>query len=196
VRTPALPAYAAGVAVDDEAGNAPAGDRVHPDVQRAAARRFASGVTVAAARHGGHTHAIAATAFCSLSLEPPMVLLAVNHSGQLVELAEQAGHVGISILGEEQRDISEWAASTGRVPGAELPVPTEPARTGAPIIAGSIAWFDCAVASIDRYGDHVVIIGRVVDAWAAEHGRPLLYFDGRYHALGEPMGTRSEPLGG
>jgi flavin reductase (DIM6/NTAB) family NADH-FMN oxidoreductase RutF len=180
------------VAADDQANL----EAAHPDLHRAAARRFASGVTVAAARFGGRTHAIAATAFCSLSLEPPMVLLAVNHSGQLVELAGQAGHVGISILGEDQRDISEWAASSGRVPGAELPVATEPARTGAPIISGCIAWFDCAVGSIDRYGDHVVIIGRVIDAWAAEQARPLLYFDGRYHALGEPLGKRSEPLGG
>jgi flavin reductase (DIM6/NTAB) family NADH-FMN oxidoreductase RutF len=191
VRGAGLPAYAAGVAVDDQANHA-----AHPDVHRAAARRFASGVTVAAARHGGRTHAIAATAFCSLSLHPPMVLLAVNHSGQLVELAGLAGHVGISVLGEDQRDVSEWAASTGRVPGAELPMPTELAHTGAPIITGSIAWFDCAVDSIARYGDHVVIIGRVVDAWAAGEARPLLYFDGRYHALGEPLGKRSEPLGG
>jgi flavin reductase (DIM6/NTAB) family NADH-FMN oxidoreductase RutF len=180
----------------DEADATAAGDSAHPDVHRAAARRFASGVTVAAARHGGRTHAIAATAFCSLSRDPPMVLPAVNHSGQLVELAGLAGHVGISVLGEDQRDISEWAASTGRVPGAELPFPTETVRTGAPILAGAIAWFDCSVESIARYGDHVVIIGRVVDAWAAEQARPLLYFEGRYHALGEPQGRRSEPLGG
>jgi flavin reductase (DIM6/NTAB) family NADH-FMN oxidoreductase RutF len=182
--------------VNDEGDHASSSGAAHPDVHRTAARRFASGITVAAARHDGRTHAIAATAFCSLSLDPPMVLLAVNHSGQLVELAGLAGHVGISVLSEEQRDISEWAASSGRVPAAELPVATESARTGAPIIAGAIAWFDCTVESIARYGDHVVIIARVIDAWAAGHARPLLYFDGRYHALGPPLGKRSEPLGG
>jgi flavin reductase (DIM6/NTAB) family NADH-FMN oxidoreductase RutF len=169
---------------------------VSADVHRAAARMFASGVTVAAAAHGGRVHAIAATAFCSLSLDPPLVLLAVNHSGQLVDFARNSGHIGISILGAGQRDVSEWAASAGRVPGATLPFPTRSARTGAPLIEGAIAWFDCEVQSASRQGDHMVIIGRVVEAWAAVGADPLVYFKGTYHALGEALGARSEPQGG
>jgi flavin reductase (DIM6/NTAB) family NADH-FMN oxidoreductase RutF len=171
----------------------------HPvgaDVHRAAARMFASGVTVAAASHGGRTHAIAATAFCSLSLDPPLVLLAVSHSGQLVELTREAGHVGISILGAEQRELSEWAATSGRVPGPDMPFATRMARTGAPLMEGAIAWFDCAVRSITRHGDHIVIVALVVEAWAAADGSPLLYFQGAYHALGRSLGRRSEPEGG
>lgn len=169
---------------------------VPADVHRAAARMFASGITVAAASHGGRSHAIAATAFCSLSLDPPLVLLAVNHSGQLVDIAQRAGHVGISILGAEQREISEWAASTGRVPAAQLPYPTVAARTGAPLIEGAIAWFDCEVQSVTRHGDHIVIVALVVAAWAAEGAEPLLYFEGAYHELGRALGRRSEPMGG
>ena len=165
------------------------------DVHRAAARLFASGVTVAAACHDGRMHAIAATAFCSLSLDPPLVLLAVNYGGQLLDLATGAGHVGISVLRDDQREVSEWAASVGRVPGESLPYPTESARTGAPLITGAIAWFDCEVRDVSRWGDHVVIIGLVVDAWAAEGASPLLYFDREYHALGRSLGRRSEPLG-
>jgi len=157
---------------------------------------FGSGVTVAAAAHGGRVHAIAATAFCSLSLEPPLVLLAVNHSGQLVEFARGAGHVGISILGEDQREVSEWASTTGRVPGAELPFPTRVGRTGAPLISGAIAWFDCEVQDVRRHGDHMVIVALVVEAWAADKGNPLLYFQGTYHALGRALGRRTEPEAG
>src|SRR5258708_40249462 len=104
------------------------GEPVSADVHRAAARMFTSGVTIAAAAHGGRIHAIAATAFSSLSLDPPLVLLAVNHSGQLVELTRGAGHLGISILGEDQRQIREWAATPGRVPRASLPHPTQGGR--------------------------------------------------------------------
>lgn len=178
---------------------APRRDRPRPvpaDVHRAAARMFASGVTVAAAADGERIHAIAATAFCSLSLDPPLVLLAVNHSGQLVELAQRAGHVGISILGEDQREVSEWAASTGRTPGPSLPHPTAVARTGAPLMEGAIAWFDCEVREVQRHGDHVVIVALVVEAWAAEEARPLLYYEGTYHALGRGLGKRSEPEAG
>jgi flavin reductase len=179
----------------------PAARRTHPDpvpadVHRAAARMFASGVTVAAASYQGRIHAIAATAFCSLSLDPPLVLLAVNHSGQLVDLAGNAGHVGISVLGADQHEVSEWAASTGRTPEAGLPFATETAQTGAPLIAGAIAWFDCEVQDVRQYGDHIVIVALVVEAWAAEGGEPLLYFQGTYHALGRALGRRSEPAGG
>jgi flavin reductase len=169
---------------------------VSADVHRAAARMFASGVTVAAARYGGRIHAIAATAFCSLSLEPPLVLLAVNQSGQLVDFARRAQHVGITILSEDQRDISEWAASRGRAPGPELPFSTRSARTGAPLIEGAIAWFDCEVQDARRSGDHTVIIGLVVEAWAAEGADPLLYYQGTYHALGRELGMRAEPPAG
>jgi flavin reductase (DIM6/NTAB) family NADH-FMN oxidoreductase RutF len=168
---------------------------VSADVHRSAARMFASGVTVAAAEHEGRIHAIAATAFCSLSLEPPLVLLAINQTGQLVDFARGAGHVGVSILGEDQRDVSEWAASAGREPGPELPFATRIARTGAPLIEGAIAWFDCEVQQANPRGDHIVIVGLVVEAWAAEDARPLLYFEGTYHALGRPLGRRSEPEG-
>jgi flavin reductase (DIM6/NTAB) family NADH-FMN oxidoreductase RutF len=177
----------------DPAERTPAAEPVPADVHRAAARMFASGVTVAAAAHQGRVHAIAATAFCSLSLDPPLVLLAVNQTGQLVEVARNAGHVGISILAEDQRDISEWAASTGRVPGPSLPFPTRQARTGAPLFEGAVAWFDCEVQSASRQGDHMVIVGLVVEAWAAEGVNPLLYFRGTYHALGRALGRRAEP---
>lgn len=160
---------------------------VSADVHRAAARMFASGVTVAAARFDRRIHAIAATAFCSLSLDPPLVLLAVNASGQLVDFARRAQHVGISILGEDQREVSEWAAQRGRVPGPELPFATRSARTGAPLIEGAIAWFDCEVQTATHRGDHIVIVGLVVEAWAAEGVRPLLYYQGAYHTLGEAL---------
>jgi 3-hydroxy-9,10-secoandrosta-1,3,5(10)-triene-9,17-dione monooxygenase reductase component len=172
---------------------APGPQPVPADLHRAAARLFASGVTVAAARHGGRVHAIAATAFCSLSLDPPLVLLAVNQAGRLVELTDKARHIGISVLGEDQREISEWAGTAGRTPGEKLPFPSSVARTGAPLIQGAIAWFDCQVQDIRVYGDHIVVVALVVEAWASEKARPLLYFDGTYHALGKPLGRRSDP---
>jgi flavin reductase (DIM6/NTAB) family NADH-FMN oxidoreductase RutF len=177
--------------LDQFAGAQREHEPVSADVHRAAARMFASGVTVAAARYGGRIHAIAATAFCSLSLDPPLVLLAVDQSGQLVDFARRAEHVGISILAEDQREISDWAASRGRVPGPELPFATRSARTGAPLIEGAIAWFDCEVQTAARQGDHMVIVGLVVEAWAADAGDPLLYYQGTYHALGRELGSRA-----
>jgi flavin reductase (DIM6/NTAB) family NADH-FMN oxidoreductase RutF len=155
---------------------------------RDAAAHFASGVTVAAARHDGMHHAITATAFASLSLEPPMVLLALDRAGQLIGLVRASGHVGLSVLSVEQEEIGRRASARGRRLQALVDeAPTTTAVTGAPLLTGALAWFDCEVESISEHGDHAIIVGRVVAAGSAP-GEPLLYFERRYHRLGVQIG--------
>jgi len=150
---------------------------------------FASGVIVATAFDGEVAHAITATAFCSLSLEPPMILLSVRSSGQLIDLARRAGCFGVSVLAAGQRALGEWAATTGRVPERTLaPWETHVATTGAPLITGAAAWFDCRLETMADYGDHTILIGLVVETRADENAQPLLYFRGGFHGLGERMG--------
>jgi flavin reductase (DIM6/NTAB) family NADH-FMN oxidoreductase RutF len=161
---------------------------VRPDQQRDAARKFASGVTVATASHDGLTYAITATAFCSLSIDPPLVLLAVKTSGKLLPMVRQARHFGVSVLNDGQHAIGQWAAISGRVPERDLTISeTIRASTGAPLLAGSAAWFDCELQSLDEHGDHTILVGLVVDAWADDTAQPLIYFQGGYHALGRRL---------
>jgi flavin reductase (DIM6/NTAB) family NADH-FMN oxidoreductase RutF len=157
-------------------------------VFRDAAARFASGVTVAAAAHEGLHHAITATAFASLSIDPPMVLLALDRAGQLIGLVRAGGHVGLSVLAADQEQIGRRASTRGRRPQALVDeAPTTTAVTGAPLLIGALAWFDCEVESISEHGDHAIIVGRVVAA-ASTTGQPLLYFERRYHRLGAQLG--------
>jgi flavin reductase (DIM6/NTAB) family NADH-FMN oxidoreductase RutF len=157
-------------------------------VFRDAAARFASGVTVAAAAHDGLHHAITATAFASLSLDPPLVLLALDRAGQLIGLVRASGSVGLSVLSAEQEQIGRRASTGGRAPQPLVDeAPTTAAVTGAPLLLGALAWFDCEVESISEHGDHAIIVGRVVAA-ASTAGRPLLYFERRYHGLGPQLG--------
>jgi flavin reductase (DIM6/NTAB) family NADH-FMN oxidoreductase RutF len=155
---------------------------------RDAAARFASGVTVAAAAHAGKHHAITATAFASLSLDPPMVLLALDRAGQLIGLVRDSGCVGLSVLSADQDGIGRRASTPGR---ALRPLvdeaPTTTALTGAPLLLGALAWFDCEVETISEHGDHAIIVCRVVAA-ASTDGEPLLYFARRYHRLGVQLG--------
>jgi flavin reductase (DIM6/NTAB) family NADH-FMN oxidoreductase RutF len=155
---------------------------------RDAASRFASGVTVAAATHAGGHHAITATAFASLSLEPPLVLLALDRAGQLIGLVRHSGSVGLSVLSAEQEAIGRRASIPGRALQTLVEeAPTTTALTGAPLLLGALAWFDCEVESISEHGDHAIIVGRVVAA-ASTDGEPLLYFARRYHRLGTQLG--------
>lgn len=154
---------------------------------RDAASRFASGVTVAAASHGGMHHAITATAFASLSLDPPLVLLALDRAGQLIGLVRHSGCVGLSVLAADQEAIGRSASLPGRSlqPLVEE-APTTTAVTSAPLLLGALAWFDCEVESISEHGDHAIIVGRVVAA-ASTDGEPLLYYSRRYHRIGAAL---------
>ena len=161
---------------------------VEAGVFRDAAARFASGVTVAAAAHGALRHAITATAFASLSVDPPLVLLALDRAGQLIGLVRASGHVGLSVLSAEQESIGRRASSRGRALDSDiLDGEMTTALTGAPLLAGALAWFDCEVESLSEHGDHALIVGRVVAAGSRD-GTPLLYFSRRYHRLGERLG--------
>ncbi len=157
---------------------------------RDAASRFASGVTVAAAAHRGRHHAITATAFASLSVDPPLVLLALDRAGQLIGLVSASGCVGLSVLSDEQEAVGRRASTSGRLPQPLVEeAPSTTAATGAPLLLGALAWFDCEVESISEHGDHAIIVGRVVAA-AATDGAPLLYFARRYHRLGDVLDER------
>jgi len=161
---------------------------VDATVFRDAAARFASGVTVAAAAHEGQHHAITATAFASLSLEPPLVLLALDRAGQLIGLVRSSGHVGLSVLSVDQETIGRRASTRGRDLHTEVDeAPTTTALTGAPLLIGALAWFDCELESISEHGDHAIIVGRVVAA-ASTDGEPLLYFARSYFGLGAQLG--------
>ncbi len=154
------------------------------DVFRAASRQFATGVTVATAREGDVVHGITATAFCPLSLDPPLVLLALDSAGRLISMARASGHFGVSILAAGQQGVSEWAARHGRTPGAALPEVDVEDHGTVPLLRGAIACFECVVESETQHGDHALLVGRVTDAWIDETQAPLLYFRGEHHDIG------------
>lgn len=165
---------------------------VGPEVHRNAARQFASGVTVAAAMHDGNSHAITATAFCSLSLEPAMVLIAVRTGGRLLPLVRGSKAFGISVLADGQRHVGEWAALR-REPEQDLPLlATVTAVTGSPLVPDALAWFDCRLESTSEHGDHTLLVGRVLAASGDSTLQPLLYFRGGYREIGGPASLPSD----
>ncbi len=159
---------------------------VDGDAYRLAARQFASGVTVAAAAHGGSSHAITATAFCSLSLDPPLVLLSVRSGSRLLDLVRGSRSFGVSVLGAHQRHVGEWAATRGRPSDRDLPANAgRTVVTGSPLVPDALAWFDCRLQSESAHGDHTLLTGMVVAAGASDGHDPLIYVRGAYHDLGE-----------
>jgi flavin reductase (DIM6/NTAB) family NADH-FMN oxidoreductase RutF len=151
-------------------------------LQRRIMGHFATGVTVVSTRRGEELCWMTANAVASLSLDPPLVLVAVDKRAQMHEHLLEARFFAVNILSEEQESISRRFAMRGPKEWSDLKLTT--AVTGAPIIEGAIGWLDCKLAEMLPGGDHHIFTGEIVAGDASE-GRPLLYYKGNYARLAE-----------
>ncbi|WP_034386387.1 flavin reductase family protein [Deinococcus sp. YIM 77859] len=143
--------------------------------------RFASGVTVITATDGEQRRGMTASAFVSVSLTPPLILVSVDHRAHMHALlsAETVTQFGVSILSSSQRHLSDHFA--GRLgPEEEVPWLT---HEGLPLIGGSVAQLVCRKQQAIPAGDHTLYLGLVEYARYTDDD-PLLYFRGQYHELG------------
>lgn len=154
---------------------------VAPDQFRAVLGRFASGVTVLTARTSqGEDHGMTASAFCSVSLVPPLVLACVDHDTEMHGIIAVGKHFGVSILGEGQEALSRRFAElpTDRFDG----IGYTRAESGVILLDDAIAHLECRCTARHPAGDHDIIVGEV--QWAdVSNGRPLLYYRGGYTQL-------------
>ena len=148
---------------------------------RTALGRFASGVTVVTAKGArGELLGITVSAFSSLSLEPPLVLVCIDKRASLHGDLQEGSYFAVNILGEEQELISRRFASKDedRFIGTAYRESAE----GTPLIEGALATIECRVVHTYPGGDHTIIVGEV-NSTSISDGRPLAYFRGGYVQL-------------
>ncbi len=151
---------------------------------RQAMRKWATGITVVTAAVEGQRHGMTVSSFTSVSLEPPLVLIALRQESRTHALAERAGHFGVSILSQEQKEISNRFAGRGAEDADRFAgLATAALVTGAPLLEGSLAWFDCRIVQTIPAGTHTVFLAEVLAARAFDEDAPLLYFDRQYRSL-------------
>lgn len=156
---------------------------IDPQHFRQALSRFASGVTVVSTRRpDGAAIGVTVSAFCSVSLTPPLILVCLDKT--TLDLAAYAAgeRFCVNILSADQQAVSDAFAYPGPVP----PFESTAHRIGAggvPLIEGALAVLECRRYATQDAGDHVVVIGEVLDAEVG-NGAPLLYANGRYHGIG------------
>lgn len=155
---------------------------------RAVMAQFPTGVTVMTTIVDGVPHGMTANAVTSVSLEPPLVLVCVGRDAAMADLVQQSGSYALSLLGREQRGLSEHFADAGRSMGHEGfdTVATSVAVTGAPLLVGAIAHLDCQVHAVHNGGDHVIVVGRVVHLDVETNSAPLVYHRSRYTSVEGP----------
>lgn len=141
---------------------------------------FATGVTVVTVETNGETHGMTANSFTSVSLDPPLVLICVDHRANSLQYIKQTGYFGVNILGKEHENISRLFANQKL---EEEPVVSfRKSKAGTPLLEGALATMDCKVWQTVEAGDHTIFIGEVLEIDSRE-GEPLLFFRGKYTEL-------------
>jgi flavin reductase (DIM6/NTAB) family NADH-FMN oxidoreductase RutF len=148
-------------------------------------RRWASTVTIITTRADDFVYGLTATAFSSLTIEPPEVFISINKKTRTHPLIESSGVFCVNFLTPEMKHISDRFA--GRHPDEERfkGVRYHREASGAPVLEDALAYLDCTVARALDAGDHTIFIGLVVAAAVRDaDASPLLYFNGQYRHLG------------
>jgi flavin reductase (DIM6/NTAB) family NADH-FMN oxidoreductase RutF len=169
----------------------PRGAGAGPQALTEALASFASGVTLVMIADGRDDIGTTVSAFCPVSLDPPLVLVSLMAGSYPAEaVARPGGPAGfaVTLLAAAQRVLAGRFAAGGR-PGARLLLDDVPhirgSHSGALLVTGGLAALDCQTESVAPAGDHLLVIGRVLDVpYAAESADPLIRFRGRYPAVG------------
>jgi flavin reductase len=175
------------------ASSSPAGEPEAPpvdaDVFRRAAAYFASGVTVVSTLAGGIEHAMTASAFTSVSLEPVQVLVCVEKDARFHDAVMESGTWAVSMLPAHARPTADWFASKGRpligqfdrFPHHAGPV------TGAPLLDDALSWLECRTTAVHDGGDHDIVLGLVLAAVVGDRdAAPLVHYRSHYGTLRNP----------
>jgi flavin reductase (DIM6/NTAB) family NADH-FMN oxidoreductase RutF len=146
---------------------------------------FVTGVTVVTAeRASGQVHGMTANAFTSVSLQPPLVLICVDHRARLLSLLKEKRHFGISVLKQNQEAWSEYFAKGVYDAEAEerLGIRYRWIRKGAPVVDATLAQLACTIVASHLSGDHTIFVAEV-DGAEVQGGDPLLFFRGEYRQI-------------
>jgi flavin reductase (DIM6/NTAB) family NADH-FMN oxidoreductase RutF len=154
---------------------------IDPDSFRSVLGRFASGITVVTTRDGDRDVGMTVSAFCSVSLRPPLVQVCVDHETSLHAALRQNQRYGVSILAADQEALSRrfsTAGSTRRFDG----IGYRRGESGVVLLDDALAHLECRIVASHEAGDHTIFVGEVESA-SARGARPLLYYRGGYAQL-------------
>ena len=142
---------------------------------------FATGVTVVTAFDDDAPVGFACQSFQSLSLDPPLVTFAPQRTSTTWPRIRRARRFCANILAEDQEELCRRFAVTGTDKFAGVRWTSSP--SGCPVLEDVLAWIDCEILQEVDGGDHVLVVGRVLDLAVPRDAPPLLFFQGRFASL-------------
>jgi flavin reductase (DIM6/NTAB) family NADH-FMN oxidoreductase RutF len=156
---------------------------------RAARRRWSSGVAILTTAQPGdeglRLRGATISGFLPLSLDPPLIAVAVEANGTMARLIQETGICAVSVLDRAHGFEADRFAGLAPVPNARFDgIPHSIAETGSPVLTGALAWFDCRLTQAIPTGDHLLLICDVVRiGLGADTDDPLLNYEGAYRRI-------------
>lgn len=166
---------------------ATANSTVSADAFRLAMGRFVTGITVVTTLADGRPQGITVNALSSVSLDPPLVMVALDRSRFITPMVRASGRYAVNILADGQQAVSDCFAGADVTPDrhAFCGAAWRPGSGGLPLIDGALAALECTIIDTFSAGDHDLFVARVDalhDAAGPDPG-PLLYYRRRYRRL-------------
>lgn len=149
---------------------------------RNALGQFATGVTVITAQPAGaQPLGMTVNSFSALSLDPPLVLWSLQKDSECAPAFANATHYGVNILQQDQVDVSNAFAKKGEheLKAGDYRV----GRSGVPVLKGCMTTFECRITARHDGGDHIILVGEVLEMNSLPDRKPLVFFGGRYREL-------------
>lgn len=156
---------------------------ISPDLYKAVMRAIPAAVTVVTSVHEGQQNGLTATAVCSVSADPPHLLVCINRNATAEVLIDRSGRFAVSYLHTGHEAISQLFSQTKLDESTRFATGDwKETKSGSLVLADAIAYLDCQVVSQQYFGTHSVFVGRVVEAATCDN-EPLIYCAGSYRQL-------------
>ena len=155
-----------------------------PEQLRHAMRAWTTGVAVVTAVHASQSYGMTVNSFTSISLEPPLISVALKKLTHTHELVEKSGEFSVTILSASQKKLADiFAGKYPEIKDRFEGVATENLLLPAPLITGGIAFFNCRVVSLTSVGENTLFVAEVLAARGEGVGEPLAYHNRVYWKL-------------
>jgi flavin reductase (DIM6/NTAB) family NADH-FMN oxidoreductase RutF len=149
-----------------------------------------TGVTVVTGTSGDSPLGISCNSFTSVSLDPPLIAFCVAHGSWTWERIRETGRFAINVLADGQEHVCRRFASKERDRFAGIP--WQASASGSPLLDGTLAWIDCELEQELEAGDHLLVLGRVLDLHRETERQPLVFFCGDYGSVRLPIAVPTQ----
>lgn len=158
---------------------------IDADAFKLGMRQLAAGVSIVTTRREEGRAGLTATAVCSVSAEPPQLLVCIHQDSETYEAIRESGVLCVNLLDQRHEGLARcFAGMTGKHGEDRFADGRwSEMETGAPKLEDALAAFDCCIRDILHSGSHCIFVARVVEVSARPGGEPLLYMDGQFAAL-------------